>query len=529
MKRASYSRREFLEFLGVSVSAAFTLPLAGGCSSLQPRKSSWAFTPLEPSSQDDLVLASGFSSQRLISWGDKINSKGETFGFNNDFIATVPLRGSSHLMWVNHEYVDPLFVSGVPYGKPRTSAQMKKEMLEVGGSIIQVDQTKSKWSVNSQSSYGRRLNALTPIPFSRGEKIQGHTKAIGTLANCAGGLTPWGHILTCEENYDNFWGEVVFDSKGKRTVDHSEAEWEWYKADPRPPEHYGWVVEVNPLTGYAEKHTGLGRFAHECATCTISKSGQLVVYSGDDKEDEHVYKFVSKSTKSLKEGTLYVASLEKGRWIPLERGSDFRLKSRFSSQLDVLIRTREASKVVEATPLDRPEDIEVHPLTQDVYVSLTNNKKKGNHFGSILRIQEKDGDASSLEFSHSTFLAGGDVTGFACPDNMAFDQKGNLWFTTDVSGSKIDKKPYRAFKNNSLFYVPMSGAGVGKAHRVASGPSGSELTGPCFSQDGKTLFLSVQHPGEGSKSLDKMTSHWPFGGHEMPRPSVVAISGVSSL
>lgn len=519
----SLSRRQFLEFLGVSVSAAFATQLTG-CSSLEKWISGSAFKSLAPTDKDDLILADGFSYKKLISWGDVINKQGETFGFNNDYLAVLPLKGSSSFLWVNHEYVDPLFMSGTPFGKDRTKKQMEEEMRAVGGSILEISETKDGWVVVPNSLYNRRITAFTKIPFSNGEKIQGSNVAIGTMANCAGGVTPWGTVLTCEENYDTFWGEALFDAQGKRHMDYSNADWSWYKAEGRPPEHYGWVVEVDLATGEAVKHTGIGRYAHECATTTISKSGQLVVYSGDDREDEHLYKFISDSTTSLKSGKLYVASLEEGRWVLLDREADSRLKAKFQTQLDLLIRTREAAKIVGATPLDRPEDIEIHPQTGDVFVALTNSKSRGNLFGSLLRIREKNGDSSALEFDHSTFLAGGEETGFACPDNLAFDRKGDLWFTTDMSGSVMNKGEYLPFKNNSLFYVPMKGAGAGKAHRVASGPVNSELTGPYFSQDGKTLFLAVQHPGERSPSRDQPLSHWPDGGNSMPKPSVVTIS-----
>lgn len=518
-------RRQFLEFMGVSSAALVGGSYLSGCSSIGKWFQSEAFKPLAPSSDDALLLAQGFSYKQMISWDDQINSK-ETFGFNNDFIALTALKEfpNSQLMWVNHEYVDPLFVSGTLRGEKRSKKQLRNEMLYVGGSILKIDQSSDgSWSVDLESNYNRRITALTKIPFSNGETIQGTNVAVGTVCNCAGGKTPWGTILTCEENYDSFYGEVRFSQDGVRSVDYSEAGFGWFEADPRPPEHYGWVVEVDPLTGSAVKHTGIGRYAHECATTTISKSNQLVVYSGDDADNEHLYKFISDSTTSLKSGKLYVAHLEQGRWIPLDINSDEKLKTKFKTQLDLLIRTREAAKIVSATPLDRPEDIEIHPQTKDVYVALTNNKSKGNYFGSLLRIQEKGGDASSLEFTHSTFLAGGEDTGFACPDNLAFDRNGNLWFTTDISGSALNKDTYLNFKNNSLFYVPMKGPGSGRAHRVASGPVGSELTGPCFSPDGKTLFLSVQHPGEKSKSLTELSSHWPGGGDSIPRPSVVAI------
>ncbi|NCN95131.1 MAG: DUF839 domain-containing protein [Bdellovibrionales bacterium] len=518
-------RRQFLEFLSASAAFSFFGGALTSCTSLEKWARGMAFKPLEASTKDDLVLAEGFSYKPLISWGEAINSKGQTFGFNNDYIQWSELSGSSSLvLWVNHEYVDPLIVSQSKRGESRTKAQIENEMRQVGGSLLKVDPSGSSWKVDFSSIYNRRLDAFSKIPFSNGEIIAGSSVAIGTLANCAGGKTPWGSFLTCEENYDGFVGEVEFTNSGKRILNSRVSKkYGWSKHYPRPPEHYGWVVEVNPLTGEAVKHTGLGRFAHECATCTISKSGELVVYSGDDSDDEHLYKFVSDSRTSLKSGKLYVASLEQGRWILLDRESDARLKAKFPTQLDLLIRVREAAKILGATPLDRPEDIEIHPHTGDVIVALTNNKKKGNPFGSLLKIVEKGADSSSLDFESSTLLAGGEESGFSCPDNLAFDGRGDLWFTTDVSNDSLHEDPYKFLGNNSLFYLPLSGAGMGRAHRVASGPVGSELTGPCFSPDGNTLFLSVQHPGEKSPSLKELTSHWPGGGDSLPKPSVVMV------
>ena len=123
-------------------------------------------------------------------------------------------------------------------------------------------------------------------------------------------------------------------------------------------------------------------------------------------------------------------------------------------------------------------------------LSQTTATRVINYHGSILKISEKNNDKTSLEFSADTFLAGGEETGFSCPDNMVFDKKGNLWFCSDISGSGMNQSPYSNFKNNGLFYVPMSGPEAGKAIRVASGPTDCELTGPAFSPDNSTLFLS---------------------------------------
>jgi secreted PhoX family phosphatase len=122
-------------------------------------------------------------------------------------------------------------------------------------------------------------------------------------------------------------------------------------------------------------------------------------------------------------------------------------------------------------------------------------------------------------------MAGGYSEGFACPDNLAFDRHGNLWMTSDMSEQEIEKGKYKSFGNNSLFYIPMRGRDAGLAIRIANAPMDAEFTGPCFSDDGKTLFLSVQHPGARSARTGKLTSHWPDGGASIPRPGVVMIKG----
>ncbi len=253
--------------------------------------------------------------------------------------------------------------------------------------------------------------------------------------------------------------------------------------------------------------------------------GRIVVYTGDDANNECLYKFIASKPSSLSEGTLYVANIEAGRWESLDYASQPILQKHFKSQTEVLIRLRESSKLVGGTPLDRPEDIDIDPHTGAILVSLTNNKAKDNYHGSILKLEEAEGQYDGLSFTPSTFLAGGEETGFSCPDNLAFDPAGNLWFTSDMSGSAMNKAPYIAFKNNGLFVVPRRGPQAGQVLQVASAPNDAEFTGPCFAPDGKTLFLSVQHPGETSPSIDNLTSHWPDGGQNIPRPSVVCISG----
>lgn len=511
-----WDRRDFLKFMGVGAVALAPVSLLSGSVD-----GPW-ISRLEPTDQDDVVLAKGLSWQVVVRWQDSINRAGEKFGFNNDYITSIGKAEKNALLWVNHEYVDPLFVHGISNWKAqRTAEHILKERKEVGGSFVGLKKDPSgQWKVDLDREEAFRVDGQTKIAFAWPEKIFGSTEAIGTLANCAGGITPWGTVLTCEENFQDYYGDVIFEN-GKREI--KRGRFQWHLADDFPPEHYGWVVEVNPQTRQAKKLIGLGRFAHECATCVRSKDGRVVAYSADDKNDEHLYKFISKSSSNLDEGNLYVADLSKGRWLLLDRNQNAQLKQAFRSQTELLIRTREAAKILGATPLDRPEDIEVDPLTGDVIVACTNNIPKHRFHGSLLKVMEKGGDSASLEFRAETYLMGGQENGFSCPDNLAFDQRGNLWITSDISGKRANKGPYRSFKNNGLFVIPRRGPQAGEVLQVGSAPRGAEFTGPHFYGD--TLFLSVQHPGENSPSLEQLRSHWPEGGSSMPKPAVIAIRG----
>jgi len=276
----------------------------------------------------------------------------------------------------------------------------------------------------------------------------------------------------------------------------------------------------------------MGRYSHENAVMTLGKTGKIVVYSGDDANDQCVYKFVSEgvykpelgkqNSSLLEKGTLYVADMGNTEWIPLDLDKTPKLREKFNSQADVLVNTRDAAKLAGGTPLDRPEDLEVHPRDGSVFIALTNNTKHGNYYGQIYRLYEANNDAESTDFSYEIFASGGPQSGFACPDNLMFDQVGNLWVTTDISSDKLNQGAYKSFGNNGVFIIPTEGANKGKAMQFASAPVQAELTGPWLAPDGETLFLSVQHPGEESEDVNNPTSRWPYG--DIPRPSVVAIS-----
>lgn len=542
-----YSRRRFISFLGkASLGTAIIPPFLAGCGSTSTPISSKEISEahlnhlkslrledLLATDADDLILSKGLDYHVVIKWGDKISDE-DTFGFNNDFTCFIPLEEDNPkdgLLWVNHEYIHPLFVAGFDYRayenpeQHRTVEHVDKEMYAVGGTIVRVKEENGKWRIVENDPHNRRITAKTPIRLNWDNPIKGETTVIGTHSNCSGGITPWKTFLTCEENYDSFYGETVYDENN--TPSHRPSMHGWENFYNYPSEHYGWVVEIDPKNGAAQKHVALGRFAHECCTLYELEDKRVVAYTGDDKNNEHLYKFISSEPQSLKEGILYVADIDNGRWLPLDWESQPVLRNKFQDQTEVLIRAREAAKLLGATELNRPEDIEVDPITGNIFVSLTNNYSKDDFHGSILKIEEDNGEFDALTFSASTYKAGGEENGFSCPDNLAFDHAGNLWITSDMSGSAMNKEngPYMPFKNNSLFVIPRYGKEAGKVIRVASAPRDAELTGPWFSPDGKTLFLSVQHPGEQTTDLNNPTSKWPFDQDNIPKPAVVAITG----
>ncbi|MBN9387333.1 MAG: PhoX family phosphatase [Chloroflexi bacterium] len=551
MVTGKISRRGVLKLTAFAGAGAVAAPLLSATASVAEASTTDAtvaanagigFQPITPSTADEVVLPPGFSYTVIRKWGDYVVG-GEKFGFNSDFNAYFPidfLQGGNNpnegLLWNNHEYISQLFISNRPANVNPTFEQLANEKSVVGGSVIHVRKNASgAWEFVDDPAYNRRITAWSLIdldgPAAGTPEVWGATTVQGTLANCAGGITPWGTALSAEENFQDYGPDAAKGGYG------------WGKSDTDDrffnDLHYGWIVEIDPFNKDSRpvKHTALGRFRHENATTVIGKSGHVVVYSGYDKADECVFKFISKGTynpndraanmKLLSEGTLYAADFSKGAWVAVDRATQPKLQAAYKTQAAVLVDAGAAAKLVGATPTDRPEDIKINPADGSVFISFTNNSNHSNYFGQISRLYEAGGDHEALSFTWEVFAVGGPQkgSGFASPDNLIFDNKGNLFVFCDVSSSVAGKSIYTFAGNNGVYCIPTTGPSAGVAFQFASGPIECETTGPCFTPDFKTLFLSVQHPGEESPSLDKLTSHWPEGGTSIPKPALIAITG----
>jgi uncharacterized protein len=591
-----YRRRD------VMAAALLALPFTTRRASAQrpattPDVEPFRFDEVPASTADTFTVPKGHRAQVLLRWGDPIvpgapafDHRRQTaaaqrgqFGFGCDFNAYFPLADEGEgLLCTNHEYITASDLFAEPARDAAEASERFQIELEAHGHTVAhlVRGPGGLLTLRADSRYNRRITGSTPLRFDGPAAGSAHLmtnadpsaeRPLGTLANCGGGRTPWGTVLTCEENYDEYFGRVeelkdpdLVARLARAGITPGKEAYGWYAHDPRfdltvepnEPNRFGWVVEIDPFDpkSVPVKHTALGRFEHEAAACALADDGRLVVYMGDDDRFEYLYKYVSDgvfdsidraaNTTLLQRGTLYVARLSvdgTGEWLPLVPQGPLE----DWSQADICVHTRAAADLLGATPMDRPEGIEVSPLTQAVYVCLTNNSKRAagdgaanpraqNLHGQVLELLEGGGDLGATRFGWSLLMVCGDPadasdedvsyggardpegTALSCPDNVAIDAHGNLWIATDG-------QPKTLGVNDAVYAVPTGGAQRGRPTRFATGPIGCELTGPCLAEEGRTLFLSVQHPGGGG-GLVEPTSTWPHDDSGIPRPSVVAIT-----
>ena len=557
------------------------------------------FRAIAASPADRFEVPEGFRADVLISWGDTFaDDKGNEYeyGFNNDFLAYFPLaRGREGILFVNHEYPGPFYQHGykpepAQVAEGKTQEEIEVERAAVGNSLVHVRlDDDDRWQVVSPSRYNRRIyggevpgvaNAAAsrfdvtgPL---RGDPRVGN-EISGSLGNCSGGITPWGTAISCEENFDGY---------GLPLTDGLDFAYGWvdeggyedylpgppYRRDDKPAyAKYGWVCEHDPYNPSLKprKHTALGRFRHENTAYRAKRGARFVIYMGDDKTNEGVYKFVSDgryrpndragNLELLSSGTLYIA-----RWAPEGRrrfatsGDTEPLTA--TSGTGTWVEVQEAELVDTATKLrerfgadfdsffatNRPEDLEVAE-DGSVYIAFTNNSTVRDVHGAVRRLVEDGDDPEAASFTWEDYAEGGPSgrgepgeQGFSACDNLVFDKAGDLWVVTDISsGTLNDPGPLQYHANNALFYIPTTGPNAGIAYRFGNMPVEAEGTGPYFTPDERTLFVNVQHPGEtsqekGSPAIygqpETYTSYWPEGNKTegrtpaLPRPSTVAIT-----
>ncbi len=628
------SRRDVLKSALFGGAGVFFMASGGvGASIAKMARKPLSFRTIYPNTEDRITVPEGFDHKVVIRWGDALDNgenlnwdaiydNGPTdqdverqkrcFGYNCDFVGFLKAPNGKVLLAVNHEYTNPELMfkdflgSNNQPNQGRPTLNESNLMLEAHGlSVVEIrKRSDGSWEYVKNSPYNRRITGSTEIEITgpaRGHQLmktsydQGGKMVKGTLNNCAAGITPWGTVLTCEENFHSYFAgnrdqltdptvKAIHQRYGvpsSRSVNYG-----FHNIDSRfninqePNEafRFGWVVEVDPMNPQStpKKRTALGRFKHEAATSVVAPDGRVVIYMGDDERFEYVYKFITKGRYNpnnrqanmdlLDEGELYVARFKDdltGEWILIakaEKNPDGtynitpnpNLPEPFKTQDPVLcfINTRGAADALGATKMDRPEDVEWNPITRSVWVALTNNDRRGtsgnpsayaanprspNFMGHIIEIEEDNQNPASLTFRwHIPILCGdpnspivdnkliiygqfanSQVPAISAPDNFVMDRLGNVWIATD--GNPSSK---RLNKNDGVYVLnPFTK----ELKMFLSGVPGGEICGPEFSDDYKTFFCAIQHPGE--TDTNNPSSKWPYDGTatKVPRPSVIAV------
>ena len=599
--------------------------------------------------QDDLVLPQGYTYDLIAAWGDRVGDS--RFGYNNDYLSLVETAPNEGYLTVNFEYISggtwmqtyPLVIGReLPFAeliamaepnegeidafnlkdkelKEKIERVAREGLIDQGMGIISVKRNADgKWE-RTYSNADRRITGISGLDNpqrtlkSTGAAVAVFTKQnksgyedglgdriIGTFQNCAGGTTPWGTVLSAEENFQDQVPEPVMADGSSVTPDTTPFLITNQELDGRgnvfglAGNKYGWMVEVDPANpdDYGTKHTMLGRYRHEAFGIRAVAGKNLAVYSGCDRRGGHLYKFVSSkkvfdpkdksNSRLFEEGVLYGAKLNPdgtGKWIPLTPqttvdpvapnrvvgdmvilpqsdrtkggvmevttleqlqplieqyqtlGDLYRGDSDRQTQGAILIDAHYAASAVGVTCTARPEDTIIKD-DGTLFIAFTSgeagsdggpdkeifvgpNGETDYEYGWIMKLSEDDLDPASLSFTWSMLATGGEPAkggnGFANPDNLTLDRRGNLWMVTDISTSKHNNAvPTRTkdgevlsgsdlsgvFGNNSLWYIPLSGDDAGQVYPFALGPMECECTGLTFNSDNSNLFLSIQHPGE---------------------------------
>ena len=528
---------------------------------------------------DDVTIPDGYEWDAIIRWGDPIlrgapgfdplnqtpEAQAGQFGYNNDYLDIIATNrpGTEALLVCNHEYTNEgiMFPPGMD---PETL--IRTAWAAHGMSVVQLKRRRrgDTWTYVPGARVNRRITLDTPFavdgPAAGSEllkTVEDPTGRLvrGTMNNCAGGTTPWGTVLSGEENFNQYFRATGTDPKEARyglgaTGDSRN----WRSVEPRwdatqpgyvnEPNRFGWIVEIDPSDPRSTpvKHTAMGRFKHEGANVIVNRDGHVVAYMGDDERFDYLYRFVSKdrlwgrkgnwrrkhgARSPLTEGDLSVArftgdGLEDGvsdgtgGWIPLTRDGQSMVPG-FSVE-EVLVYTRLAADAVMPTKMDRPEDVEPSLHNGRIYVACTNNTDRGkvgkegptepnprpaNKDGHVVEMIPTGGDHTADTFGWNLFLICGDEasagryfggwTGPVSPISCP----DNVAF--DSEGNlwvSTDGQPSAIKLSDGLFKVPVEGPERGHVQQFLAVPAGAETCGPVIHDRDGSVFVAVQHPGE---------------------------------
>ena len=548
--------------------------------SARAQAAAFNFEPIGIATDHSIQVPAGHSWKTLVRFGDPLFSEAadayspetavpaamsdKVFGENTDGMEFFEIDGKT-VITVNSEYANPeINLPAANEGTPKNADEVMLLKNIQGVTVMEVADSGNGFEVVVDSPFNRRITHETQMtmdgPAAGSDLVKTNAdpegmSPKGTMNNCGSGKTLWGTYLTCEENFNGYFGttaekEPTEGEKRYGIGGQSRYAYEIHderfdiSKEPNEPHRHGWVTEIDPAdpASVPVKHTALGRFKHENAEMVQAADGRIVVYMGDDERGEFIYRYVSNATWAagqpteglLSEGTLYVAKFNDdmtGEWLALTP------ETTGMSLEEILVFSRLAGSKVGATTMDRPEWIAANPLKVEAYCALTNNSKRGgdkmptnaanpretNNYGQIVRWRPEGEDHAAETFTWDLYVMAGNpkvyqnayagspnVTEgnmFNSPDGMAFDSRGMLWIQTD--GEDSNEGEFEGQGNNQML---VGNPETGEIARFLTAPKGAEVTGLCWSGDGKVAFVGIQHPG----------GSWPDG-EGLPRSSIIAV------
>lgn len=559
-------------FAGSKVSAKGIAPTnrtASGVAAKARQKIGFTSIPLQSSPMPTIAPEYQYSS--LIPWRTRLDGKGEfPETLNSDEQARSVGLGHDGIWYfgdnrkgmlaINFEYGTTQHALGKAVPTSLEEVRVSQHLHGVG--VMYIEKDAKGWSLKKDKR-NRRVHVNTPVQFSGPAaksallaNIAGN-EPLGTLNNCANGYTPWGTYLTCEENFNGYFGATnpTWKASIEETrygVNANGFGYDWHKYDQRfdrsqpgyanEINRFGWVVEIDPENPKAKpvKRTALGRVKHEGAELVVGKNNRVVVYMGDDERFDYIYKFVSAGDwkkmvaagkSPLDEGTLYAARFNDdgtGEWLELSPSNP--ALSAWSID-KILVHTRLAADLAGATKMDRPEWISTGADGWQ-YGTLTNNSNRGrsgqpgvnaanpivqNSDGHIIRWKDSDGNLGRtfqwnlFLVSRDTFDEGGQM--FGSPDGIWADPDGRIFIQTDGT------QPGR---NNDQMLV--ADAKTKEIKRIFTGVAGCEVTGVAVTPDRKTMFVNLQHPGDGDPKISNFPAKFTGAAGPRPRDCTIVIT-----
>ncbi len=482
------------------------------------------FFPIDQSRAD--LVPRGYrlsSTNGLLVVNHEFGANGHVLGFERDDSGALILSDSGAPISKNPESLEDVRLSQTVHGV--TVAEITY------GLIVENRSASRGWELVRGSSFNRRITVNTPVEFSGPvacsellENEAGNMPA-GTVNNCGSGPTPWGTYITCEENFNGYFGAngklETTEEQERYGFSNSGFGYQWHVFDERfdlnnplyanEQNRFGWCVEIDPFNPDAKpvKRTALGRFKHEAIAIKEIDRGRIAAYMGDDQRFDYCYKYESNrpwrqaiddGESPLDDGKLFVARYNDdgtGQWIELTIENPA-LAARFSSQAELLVYTRVAADIVGATPMDRPEWTTIGK-DGETYWTLTNNSRREepnvanpeapNGDGHIIKTMDVDSENFNWEFFVLASSSRDTEGVFTDPDAAWADADGRLFIGTD--GGQPDGL------QDQLVVFDTTADGEPEAKRLFVGVASDEITGFATTPNCEFAFINIQHPGNG--------------------------------